>query len=264
MSIHRASVAFFLGLLTSSCGAPSASQEVFLHNREINIVGRIDQVASDYILNADPADYDGVVVTSQGGHISSAIKIAERLNRDNKYVVAREVCISACASIIFVGTVNRYATKGAFIAFHGTQTGIVTMYRAAKQRFPEISLQKMAFELAERESLLYESAGVRKEVLLLPVFARGGVCFFKEAGKNREFAPSSEYSSFRISLKQFENLGVRVLLDNGGTGINGAPRRAISARLNQDLASRIPEFSGIDLDEVAIRAQSLRLFPCTS
>ena len=60
-----------------------------------------------------------VVLSSHGGELASALRIADKMMRRNLTVVVGDMCISSCSQFMFLSGSRKVVLKNAVLAFHG-------------------------------------------------------------------------------------------------------------------------------------------------
>ena len=78
-----------------------------------------DKKIDDY-LTGGPHSPQLVILNSEGGSVFAAVRIANKLNRRNSYIMVGNICLSACVHIFGGGTSlhRRYAMEYSVFSFH--------------------------------------------------------------------------------------------------------------------------------------------------
>ncbi len=85
--------------------------------------GRINS-GQDVSLANDLADEGLFVVRSFGGHVATAIALANLLRDRRAIVVIYDYCTSACAGYLFIASARTFVMKGSLVAWHHWATAI--------------------------------------------------------------------------------------------------------------------------------------------
>ena len=120
--------------------------------------------AVDREISAAGTPVHHVVITSDGGEVVSALRIAERIAASGAAVVVRDRCASSCAQFLFMAAARKYILKGGLLAFHG---GPLSEERLQALDVPEAARSTLrAEQVAFRR--FYEERGLDMAMLTRP------------------------------------------------------------------------------------------------
>jgi len=155
------------------------------------------------IQNEWSASTTNLVISSEGGLSSSAIRLTNFLNSQRATVTLRLACLSACAHIIFVGADNLVVEEGAIVAFHHTATFNYMNYGTEARPFEH--------EVLERESAAelsyYAERDLDARFLLWPGIATNVSCIgFDPDRPAQQFVVVSQFGWVVPSRAEVENV----------------------------------------------------------
>ena len=145
----------------------------------ICVVGQTDQAMLKALISTDPKASDVLVVTSTGGDVSAALKMAERIHTLRSSLVVSGLCLSSCANYLFLSAKEKVVLPGAVVGFHGGPIRLATIPYAGPPRSYRAAYNHYATwidTLLEEQRELFDSVGVQARLIYWPPpgFALGG------------------------------------------------------------------------------------------
>ena len=131
------------------------------------------------LISTDPKASDVLVVTSTGGDVSAALKMAERIHTLRSSLVVSGLCLSSCANYLFLSAKEKVVLPGAVVGFHGGPIHLATRPYAGPPKFYRAAYNHYATwidTLLEEQRELFDSVGVQARLIYWPPlgFAPGG------------------------------------------------------------------------------------------
>lgn len=201
-------------LVLLGCDAQSS---IRIENRTIYLKGYIDEDLYSKFSRVSLEDIDRVKITSSGGETLPALKIAHLIKDYKMDVISEEVCLSACASIIFVAGEKRYVSENTLLAFHIGSYSRLKFYQFAQNNGAKVTPSEELIQGVREEKRLYERVGADRNILLLSMTLRGKPCYVTRArqdGTTELRAGFSNGGGFIPTKSLFASYGIRVEGDN--------------------------------------------------
>ena len=225
-----------------------------------DLEGRVDEKmeAAAAALKYPPGTY--ITVESYGGKTVSGYRIAKILRQKGLGVAVRHLCLSACASMIFVGAPMRRILPGGIVALHGSDAGFLLFSRqSVGANVPPVHPQTHI--LAGQELALYREAKVRPDFLYAQYVKAGRVCYSSDE-RDSPFKGSynlgTQVTAYAPSAATFRAFGVEVEGENA-EGHNGP-----GFYLPENPSVSISLDNGTPLTPQAVDAQvrAMRIYRC--
>ncbi len=94
--------------------------------QEIRFKGYIDKAAVDKIeLELNSGSYERLVITSEGGLQSEAVRMGQLIQSAQLKVEAKDYCLSACAAVVLAAGSSSEIAKDTVVAFHLSAASIL-------------------------------------------------------------------------------------------------------------------------------------------
>jgi hypothetical protein len=146
--------------------------------------GSLTQQTVDQILANWTPRTRKLIISSEGGNPSAAIRLVNGLRPFNPILQVRLVCLSGCAHFLFMAFDEVIVEEGAVVAYHHTSTQNFLTYgdRVDEEQRAILARQSMD-ELA-----FYDELGIDPRFLLWPGMMTGIICVGPSAGEGSEWA----------------------------------------------------------------------------
>lgn len=183
-----------------------------------------------------------IEIDSNGGQVSSAIRLAEIIKDEHLSIVVVNKCLSACASILFLAADSRFVESGSVVGLHGTKNGLSEMFRISKSRDDHHIMQSdFVAADAARELQIVKDRGINPDFLLLPYVSRGKACYQPAVQRDKtiRFAVGSERPVFFPSAQTFAQFGIKIENPPRDFNVNlSGLKRGVPVRLDDAAAAR--------------------------
>ena len=155
----------------------------------ISFRGKIDDGEYDKFLKVFDADVKNMIVTSGGGNVFEAIKIAEVLEKSDITIRVRIWCLSSCANYFFTAAKTKIIEKG-IVGYHGNSHACFAKnyvsddaiqklrekYKGYGMNAEQIEMAiSMATEMDRREQGLLKRLGVSQDLFVRTCTADKGM-----------------------------------------------------------------------------------------
>jgi hypothetical protein len=159
--------------------------------------GPISPDAAERFLAALGAhDISRLVITSGGGGVESAIRMAEAIHRRGIDVEVTGPCFSSCANYIFPAGKNKLISANGLVAWHGNMRHLLHLHRTGvKPQKPDF-LEEIT-RLVQAESRFFQEIGVDEYICWAGKLASYGA-------RNMYFLDAADMERFGV-----RNLSVR-------------------------------------------------------
>lgn len=205
---------------------------VSVSDGKIIIAGTITEDTYKEFVKHLNASTNELIISSEGGKSKPALEIARIIQNRGIKVTARKLCLSACASYIWMAGSEKSVEKNTLLAFHGSALSLVSFYDMAVIQRYGVSKSHEISQDAAAERDLYQSLGVDPQLLVVSSFARGLRCLRISERTDGSLAVNPAFEAIGyIPTKSFlESYGVTVSGDN--LPKDGADLKAILQSLN--------------------------------
>lgn len=230
--MHRTLRTPFIALivLLAQCPASAESQAT----PEVVFNGRITDEKVDAFIAANEAHLPGAHVlslSSSGGEVLAAIKLARWVRKNDLDVRVRLMCMSSCANYVFPAGRKKIIDPHALVVWHGSAEQ--KNFREAQARYDELLAAQQTRELSADERLLLESgrqnydAMIRYRAAQRDFFAEIGV----DEGITRLGQEPVDYHVYgwTASLKAMARFGIE--------GVSASPDYGSLAELTENPAA---------------------------
>lgn len=205
--------ASLLLIFLSSC---KNEGNVSVSDGNVIITGTITEDTYEGFIKNLNSNTKELIISSEGGKSKPALKIARIIQKRGIKVTARKLCLSACASYIWMAGSERSVEKNTLLAFHGSALSLVSFYNKAIIQRYRVSKSHEITQDAAAERDLYQSLGIDPQLLVVASFARGLRCLHISERTDGSLAVNPAFDAIGyIPTKSFlESYGVAVSGDN--------------------------------------------------
>lgn len=193
-------------LLVSCASAPTP---------QADLSGRIDEDMVHAAMSLSQPRGSFVKINSNGGRVDSAAKIVAILRQKGLGIEATGRCLSACASVIFIGVPHRRIASDTLLAFHGSEFGMSYLFSKSEgENIPALSQSTQ--QLAKLEHDIYVSAEVDPRLLLSSYLRRGPLCYATERSGpySGSYIIGTTVTAYAPSADTLRSFGVKLTGDN--------------------------------------------------
>lgn len=190
-----------------------------------------------------------IVINSEGGDVSTAIALAEKMARNGVELVVEHYCMSSCANYLFLGAPSKSLRPGAVLGFHGAPVGTSSsaafrgLYEANNRFYAALEIDTALLNRS------YQLTRLDTPVTSMTLVENGKESQFEKAEDMAEALMACRQRnhdcSFRVSRQGTSSTKVwfpsRAILEQHGVrGIGAYPYPATKAEL-QAIAASIGE-----------------------
>lgn len=226
----------------------------------VDLEGRVDEkmVEAAAALKYPPGSF--ISIESYGGKTASAYRVAKILRQKGLGVEVRHLCLSACASMIFVGAPMRRILPGGIVALHGSDAGFLLFSRqSVGAHVPPVHPQTHI--LASQELALYREAKVQPDFLYAQYVKAGRVCYStdeRDSPFKGSYNLGTQVTAYAPSAATFRAFGIEV------EGENAQNYTGPSFYLPENPSVSISLDNGKPLTPQAVDAQvrSMKIYHC--
>lgn len=212
-----ASIILATPLLLPSCGAAETHEdanstapaiELQVDGSELHFAGPIDRRSADEIISAINSDSSlrTLMITSAGGQMPDALRIAEAVHDHQLDVAVRGYCISACAQYILPAGRYKRIEENSIVGFHGSPTMALRLFENVGHEGAAVFRQQ-----SNATNEFYGRLGLSPEILIDAAIEMEPVCLVENPVLARSdperYGVAWRYSALLLSPAQLEQLG---------------------------------------------------------
>ena len=110
----------FAGCVSDSSDQTGITTLTEIDDRTLRLVGYVDGLTVQQIVNAIDENINTIVITSGGGEVMANIRLARLIRERGIRLEVADYCLSSCFNYLFLAAVDKTVQENSVLGFHGS------------------------------------------------------------------------------------------------------------------------------------------------